>query len=544
VLALVTMVVAACVVALLVWRSGGNQAGPAPASPTTPTPAPVCPTALAVVTAASFEPVLNAVAQRMATGENCARLEITAVDGRAAAVRVAELAADLWIPDDTAWAGLAGNTKLAKPDVAGSGTVVATSPIYFVASPPTAQQLTQAGGSWRALARLLTGNTGFKMVVRDPAGSGDGLVAAGSVGEAVWVDQGMNASAEALMNALPATRTVPGDDPALPGQDGEVGLVPEYALLSALGHGRVGVASTMPTVLAPTDNTALLRYTWLPADAAAKDPALAKALQRLLQALTGEQGAQAIAAAGLRSPQGAPPPEAAAAGLPAVSAAPFKVLALHHVEHVFAAWYAEDRRADVLLVIDVSGSMGDPAPGTKVPLIELVVDGVKRLGQLLPDDAQLALWEFGSRLDPPRDYAVLLPAAPLTGEHRQALANVVQNLKAKQTGTGLYDTLLAAYIAARDAYRPGVANHVVLFTDGRNEFDPDSISAGQLSSRLDAAKDPNRPVQLTVVTFGPEPEAKVLSEALKPVNGSVDPLTTADEVRAVFIHAAAGGLHG
>jgi uncharacterized protein with von Willebrand factor type A (vWA) domain len=233
-----------------------------------------------------------------------------------------------------------------------------------------------------------------------------------------------------------------------------------------------------------------------------------------------------------------------AAALPVASAAPFKVLGAHHVEHVFAALYPQDRRADMLVVIDVSGSMARPAPGANVPLIDLVVDGCNRLGQVLPDDARLSLWAFGSRLDPPRDYSVLLPPAPLTNEHRGALTQVTQNLKAKQTGTGLYDTLLAAFLAARDGHRPGVASHVLLFTDGRNEFDPGSITAEQLSAKLEAAKDKDRPVQLTVVTYGPEPEANVLSEALKPVDGYVDPLTTADELRAVFIHVAAGGLHG
>ncbi len=73
----------------------------------------------------------------------------------------------------------------------------------------------------------------MRLAVRDPNGSGDGMVAAGSLGEAVWIKDGMDASSAALSAALRQTRTVPGTAPALPDRPGEVGLVPEYALLGA-----------------------------------------------------------------------------------------------------------------------------------------------------------------------------------------------------------------------------------------------------------------------------------------------------------------------
>ncbi|HEY0639024.1 MAG TPA: VWA domain-containing protein, partial [Pseudonocardiaceae bacterium] len=231
------------------------------------------------------------------------------------------------------------------------------------------------------------------------------------------------------------------------------------------------------------------------------------------------------------------------AALPPATAPPFDVLAPHHVEHVFATWYAGDRRSDMLLVVDVSGSMAAPAPGTATPLIDVVREGCAQLGALLPDDSELAVWEFGSALAPPFDHRVLLDRHELDPAHRAALGGVTAALAARRTGTGLYDTLLAAYLAARDGYRDGVPNHVLLFTDGRNEDDPGSITAEQLTAALTAAVDPARPVQLTVVTFGPEPDTDLLTSVLAPVDAYVDPLTTADEVRAVFIHVAAGGLH-
>ena len=41
----------------------------------------------------------------------------------------------------------------------------------------------------------------------------------------------------------------------------------------------------------------------------------------------------------------------------------FPVLAPHHLDHVFATWYPADRRANILTVVDVSGSIGAARQG-------------------------------------------------------------------------------------------------------------------------------------------------------------------------------------
>jgi hypothetical protein len=501
-----------------------------------------CPTALRVVTAASFAPVLAGVAPALAGGADCVRLDVTVADGRTAAGRVAELDADVWIPDDAGWAGNPGPARLAAAPAAGAGTVLAESPFYLVTDRATAARVTDAGGGWLGLAKLVTGPAAdpVRLAVRDPAASGDGMLGAGAFGEAVWVESGMDASAEALAAALPRTRTLDGDAPALPETPGEVGLVPEHALLPVSAKVRDEGAA----VLAPRDHTAALRYSWLPGAAAAADPARAAALDRVAAALTGPAADGPLAQAGLRRPSGGPPP--GAEGLPAVQAPLFDVLGPHHVDHVLASWYAADRRSDVLVAVDVSGSMQARAPGSDRKLIDVVRDGIGGLASLLPDDSQLTLWRFGSRLDGERDFEPVLRGTTLDGEGRAAVSRAVGKLDPLDTGTGLHDTILAAYEAARDSARPDVPSHVVVFTDGRNEADRPTIGLEQLGQRLVAAKDPQRPVELTVVAFGGQPQApeiKALEKALEPVDGYLDALRTADEVKAAFIHAAAGGIH-
>ena len=176
-------------------------------------------------------------------------------------------------------------------------------------------------------------------------------------------------------------------------------------------------------------------------------------------------------------------------------------------------------------------------------MIDMVKAGFADLGRLLPDDSQLGLWEFGLRLDPPRDYQVVLPSAALSTEHRFEVGRATERLSAGSRGTALYDTMLAAYQAARERYRPGVPNHVVVLSDGRNEADPDSMTLEQLSQRLVESRDPARPVKLTLVMPGDAADVDQLKRALAPIDGYVNRPTTAEAVGGVFVHVAAGGVH-
>ncbi len=499
---------------------------------------PICDRTVRVLTASSFAPVLAELAPSLGAADECLRVEVTQADGRAAAARVPGSGVDVWIPDDAAWADRVPEQELAPSGVLGAGAVVATSPIFMVTDSATAARVQKAGGSWLALAGLLGTASGTRLVVSDPATSGDGMVAAGSVGEAVWIAEGMDASSLALGKAVTVTRTVSRTTPALPRRAGEVGLVPEYALLPHLDGPAARAA-----LLTGSDRTAILRYTWLPTAAAAADPGRAAALETLRRALTGRESPRALAAAGLRGPVGTTPPGAAAGRVPDVAAEAFPVLGRHHVDHVLATWYRTERRMSLTAVVDVSGSMAARAPGSGSPLIDLVRAGCLTVAQMLPDDARLGLWEFGSRLDGPRDHRRLLPLSALTPAHRRSLTSAVDRLRARRTGTGLHDTILAAYVAARDEYRPGTSNQVLVFTDGRNEKDPGGISLQELTRRITRAQDPRRPVKLSVVVFGQRPETERLAKALEPVRAYVQSLETAQDVEAMFVHVAAGGLH-
>jgi hypothetical protein len=496
-----------------------------------------CPRVARVVAATSFAPVLRSLASELAKGDQCVRVDLVEADGRSAATVARDKNADVWIADDTAWKRLAPPGALGPDGAHGGGTVLATSPIYMVTDDTTASTLGLEGATWLGLARVLQSRSDIRLVVKDPAGSGDGMVGAGAVAEGVWIAHGMDASAVALESIVPKVHTAR-TGLALPQKTGDVGAVPEYALLPVLNAGRQKYA-----VLPGGDFVAELRFTFFPTAKAVADPRRAAVVDRLRTVLTGSAAPRALADAGLRPPGSSSPPPSGRDRLPALSAPAMDVLGGHHVDHIFASWYRNDRRLNITMVFDVSWSMNDPAPGSSGPIIDLVRRGARTVGEMLPDASRVGVWVFGSHLSGSRDYRVVLPLRPLTAQHRRALAATVRTLQPEHTGTGLHDTILAAYTSARDAWTPGQSNQVMVFTDGINDDDPDSISLAALSQALKKAQDPRRPVQLSVVGFGAQAQLDPLSKSLEPIEGYVESLKTADQVQAMFIHIATGGLH-
>lgn len=496
-------------------------------------------TQLRIVTTSSYRPVLTEIAPLVASGDTCIQLNVEVANGVDALSRVADSGTHVWIPDDGAWAG-AGDQLALDADAPGAGTVVATSPIYMVTDQPTATLVRDAGASWLGLSTLLSdGTSGPTLVLQDPERSGDGLVAAGAVGESVWLDAGMDASAQALTAALPSMRIV--QENAVPAEPGEIGLVPEYVMVDLLASGDSASHIRGAELLAGTDNTAMLRYTWLPTGVGADDPDVMAAMERVLSVLTGDESADARERAGLRGPN-REPVTADGDTFPPLEGEPFEVFSAHAVDHVFATFYAEHRRADVHLVIDISGSMAAAAPSGDASRLDVVKQGLQAMVEILPDDAGVGLWQFGSLLDPPNDWVELVGIGPLE-DQRGGLDNAVSGMAPIETGTGLYNTMLDVYLHAQANYRDGVPNHAVVLTDGRNEDRPGSLTAEELQAELVAAHDPERPVHLTLVALGAEPDTELLVDVLEPLDSYITQVSTAEEITAAFIHVAAGGVH-
>jgi Ca-activated chloride channel family protein len=195
------------------------------------------------------------------------------------------------------------------------------------------------------------------------------------------------------------------------------------------------------------------------------------------------------------------------------------------VETASRALSAVRRGSRVLAVLDVSGSMALPVPGSPgVTRLDLALRASLNGLALYPDDTQVGLWTFSTHLTPRTDYAVKVPIVPLgPGPNgvsgRVRLAQALATVTVKPHGdTALYDTALAAVREVRRGWDPTQANSVVLITDGANDDDK-GLTLSQLLRVLREENDPARPVALYAVAYGPAVDVPSLSAIARATGG-------------------------
>src|SRR3546814_17075074 len=81
-------------------------------------------------------------------------------------------------------------------------------------------------------------------------------------------------------------------------------------------------------------------------------------------------------------------------------------------------------------------------------------------------------------------------------DHRSKLLSRIDSLSSiVGGGTGLYDSVLAAYRSMQQTYDPASINSVILLTDGAND-DPSSISLQEILDTLNCEQDQKRPAPI------------------------------------------------
>ncbi|MEU6357525.1 substrate-binding domain-containing protein [Streptomyces sp. NPDC047072] len=167
------------------------------------------------------------------------------------------------------------------------------------------------------------------------------------------------------------------------------------------------------------------------------------------------------------------------------------------LKHLLDIWPTLRRRANVLLLIDTSGSMNDKILGTDQTKLERLKQAeTELLGEFTRSD-RVGLWKFSDAEDlgGDPDYRELVPLAPYD---RNPLSENFRALEA-EGATGLYDTLDAATAAMRADYDPKAINAIVLLTDGRDQ-DKGSVP---LATLLQHINDPSKPqVRVFTIAYG------------------------------------------
>ncbi len=542
---LVALTVVATAAAFVAQRHGTKEHG---AKRSLPLAAPACHGSLRlrVDAAPSIAAPIEKVAKKWtathpsADGQ-CVSVTVQAVESAKEEGQLASataVATTLWIPDSSLWAdrlsadqasaaGQSASLQVASP--------IATTPLVFVTSPTAAAKLSPA---WSA---IVAGK--LPAVIPDPTIDTDGLLSllamrsatggGGSTQNTRLVGVMIAMSHAALPNAAAGFAKLAAAPNSTP-----IFAASEQEVISA----NKARGSLFAAAMYPHDGTLSLDYPVVRVDRSGDDASMASAAKAFEQQLRTTAARAELAAAGLRDAAG--DAVAGADGADGVQARPVAQRPKPtgaEMRDTVRMWSAAAEDSRLLAVIDVSGSMGDPA-GNGQTKIQLVAAAAETAVGFLPQTSDLGLWVFSTNQTPTTDWAQLVPLGPLTAKlgtttRRQLLLAAAPTMPSRVRGdTALYSTALAAFEDVRNTYDPSKVNTVVLMTDGRN-VDPGGITLDQLVSTLRSEVDPARPTPIITIGIGGDVDVAALQAMSAVTGGKTYLVKDPTDIRDVFLDA-------
>jgi Ca-activated chloride channel family protein len=182
-------------------------------------------------------------------------------------------------------------------------------------------------------------------------------------------------------------------------------------------------------------------------------------------------------------------------------------------------WDEQRKPARVELLVDVSGSMGDPASGDSGPTkLDLAIQAATNaLDQFASRDV-VGLRVFSTELGPTASDEVLelVTPAPMTAAHVSDLREEIGGLF-PTNATPLYTAVQSTYNAAVGAYDPESINAIVLLSDGVNDDGEDGDDDQQLDALLDdltagSEGGRSRPVRVFAIAYGEQADVARLRQ--------------------------------
>jgi Ca-activated chloride channel family protein len=192
-------------------------------------------------------------------------------------------------------------------------------------------------------------------------------------------------------------------------------------------------------------------------------------------------------------------------------------------------WDEQRKKARVMLVLDISGSMQDPADpdntdkGTK---LDLAKQAAINALDLFSDDDEVALRVFSTDLgdNSDQEYLDLVPYGRV-GDIRETLRTRINDLF-PTNGTPLYEVTEASYNDAAAVYDPARINAVVVLTDGFNDDGNSDDDEEQLRHLLSTVRAGNegenaKPVRVFPIGYGHDADIATLREIAEATSASV-----------------------
>ncbi|MCC6226718.1 MAG: extracellular solute-binding protein [Microthrixaceae bacterium] len=203
-------------------------------------------------------------------------------------------------------------------------------------------------------------------------------------------------------------------------------------------------------------------------------------------------------------------------------------------------WAQNRKTARVLMVLDVSGSMGEPAGSdTDETKLELAKRAAINALDDFKDDDEVGLRIFSTNLGPNEDQNALdlVPMGPI-GTNREKLKRQIDNL-IPTNGTPLYDVSRTSYQEVLDGYDESRINAVLLLTDGHNDDGDTSDDDKQQTEllrevRAGSAGENSKPVRVFTIGYGADADMTALRALSEASNAAAYNATDASSINQVF----------
>ena len=207
---------------------------------------------------------------------------------------------------------------------------------------------------------------------------------------------------------------------------------------------------------------------------------------------------------------------------------------------VLDKWAEQRKAARVLLVMDVSGSMGEPSgPGASTTKLELAKQAATASLDQFKDEDEVGLRIFTTDItgEAGVNHLDLLPVEPIGGQ-RAELSQRLSDL-VPLNGTPLYDVTQDSADFLRDTFDPDKINAVVLLTDGRNEDGEPGDDEAQLEALLTSLRGSSEgvnsePVRIFAIAYGEDADLAVLRRIAEASNAVAYDASDASTINQVF----------
>ncbi len=204
------------------------------------------------------------------------------------------------------------------------------------------------------------------------------------------------------------------------------------------------------------------------------------------------------------------------------------------------SWARNRKSARVLMVLDISGSMGDPATQTSSDTkLDLAKTASIATLDLFKDDDDVGLRVFSTLLGPAEDktFLDLQPVSPI-GPRKEQLTRSIDGL-VPTAGTPLYDVTLASFKDMVAGYDPTRINAIVLLTDGKNEDGDSSNDAAQRDAlltelRAGVSGENAKPIRIFTIGYGADADMSALTQIAEASNSAAYNATDAASINKVF----------